>query len=389
MAASDSKKPIIIAGCGIGGLSAAMALGRAGFHVHMVERSDTLAADSGTGIQLGPSATRLLTGWGMEAALRACACEPAGVDIRDGLNGGTLAVYPLGREATRRYGAPYLTLHRPDLHAVLRETAAATPGVTITTGFEVADINSADGGVDVVSTSGARVSGAALAGADGIRSPVRRWLNPHVKEIDDGFSAWRTVLAAESAPDIFASGRIGLWLHPRYHLVHYPVASGRLINVVAVARGENFTAAPPDFHGWPAPVREGLALVADWKRWPLMRLEPLPRWNAGNVTILGDAAHPIFPFLASGGVLAIEDAAVLAQSVAGHPDNFAAAFAVYAERRRERATRVVQKSRAMGGIYHMNGAMRLARNLALPLIPAAILAGWNDWLYSARVVPGA
>ena len=387
-ASLDNDNPILIAGCGIGGLSAAIALGRAGFRVHMLERSDTLAADSGTGIQLGPSATRLLIGWGMEAALRKCACEPSGVDICDGVSGKTLAAYPLGKEAEQRYGAPYFTFYRPDLHAVLRETAAATPGVTITTGFEVVDVEETDSGVEAISATGATVTGRALAGADGIRSPIRRWLNPKVAELDAGISAWRTVLPAETATSAFTGGRIGLWFHPRYHLVHYPVAAGRLINVVAVAKGEDFTAAPPDFRGWPAPVREGLALAPDWRRWPLMRLDPLPRWHAGKVAVLGDAAHPIFPFLASGGVLAIEDAAVLAQSVAESPADLAAAFALYAARRRERATLVVDKSRAMGGIYHMNGVMRLARNLVLTAMPQTMLARWNDWLYGLRIAPG-
>lgn len=385
-APSGTHKPILIAGCGIGGLSAAIALGRAGIPVHMAERSETLVADSGTGIQLGPSATRLLIRWGLEAALRECACQPAGVDIFDGVNGQQLTAYPLGTAAEQRYGAPYLTLYRPDLHAVLREAAETTPGVTITTGFEVASVEETADGVKAVSSTGAELSGTALAGADGIRSPVRRWLNPHVKEIDPGFSAWRVVLQADAAPPIFASGRIGLWFHPQYHLVHYPMAAGRLINVVAVSSDPAAVEAPPPFDGWPAPVREALTQAKDWRRWPLMRLDPLPRWNSGKVAVLGDAAHPIFPFLASGGVLAIEDAAVLAQSVIENPADPAAAFAAYAGRQRPRALRVVDKSRTMGGIYHMNGAMRLARNMVLTAMPRPLLARWNDWLYRAEAV---
>lgn len=386
--------PVIIAGGGIGGLSTAIAMARKGIPVHLIERESEFST-AGAGIQLGPSATRLLRSWGVDAALAPLAGAPDFVRVYDGLSGACLTSLPLGSYAEARYGAPYWIAHRADLHAALLATVGQLPEVTVTRSFTFEHCNVADQGVTVTAKTGATVVGKALVGADGVHSLVRKALFGRHKLLFSGKTAWRALIPADQAPAPIGENSVGLWLAPHAHFVHYPVNGGKIISLVAVIADDpapegwgtpaSAASLAPHFSRWTGEVRSLLRSVDGWKRWSLMRLDtPLPRWSQGPVTLLGDAAHPVLPFLASGGVLAIEDAATLAEEFAKSPDDPASAFHRYELARLPRAHRVQSESARNGLIYHAAGLVRWARNKLISHRPPESLLARNDWLYAFR-----
>lgn len=382
------QEPIIVAGGGIGGLSAALALSLKGFRVTVLERGAGLA-EAGAGIQLGPNATRLLRMWGLADALQNCAMFPGGISLFDGHNGRRLCEIPLGDYARQRYGAPYAVLHRADLHEMLLGAVQRQAAITVISHCDVQSVRDGAEGVAVLAGCGS-FSGRALIGADGLRSIVRHAIAPDAALNGTGKIAWRALIPRTGLPALFSANGIGLWMRADAHLVHYPVAGGALLNVVAIMRRGVGHDQPfkPEFSGWPGPARDLLAMAGEWKFWPLFTLSGLRRWSCGRITLLGDAAHPILPFLASGSVLAMEDAAALAEEAAASPHDVTAAFARYEALRQPRARRVANASRAAGGIYHLDGPMRLARNLVLSALPPRMLLWRNDWLYRFCAAPG-
>jgi salicylate hydroxylase len=393
-ASNEKGGPIIIAGGGIGGLSAAIAMARKGIRVHIVERQAEFST-AGAGIQLGPSATRLLRSWGVAGALERRAGAPDCIRVYDGLSGSRLTSLPLGAYAESRYGAPYWIAHRADLQAALLATAQELPEITISRSFIFERCDVTAQGVTVGAQNGATVSGKALVGADGVHSVTRKALFGHYRLLFSGRTAWRALIPANQAPAPVCENNVGLWLAPHAHFVHYPVEAGRTISLVAVIADDpapegwgapaSAAALAPHFSRWSSEVRSLLRSVNTWKRWSLMRLNsPLPRWSQGPVTLLGDAAHPVMPFLASGGVLAIEDAATLAEEVAKSPDDVAAAFHRYELVRLPRAHRVQSESWRNGLIYHSAGLVRWARNKFISRRQPEALLARNDWLYAYR-----
>lgn len=381
--------PVLIAGGGIGGLSTGIALGRAGIDATVLERS-TFAEDSGAGIQLGPNATRILRRLGVLDGLLPQAFRPEAVWLFDGLSGRRLATVPLGDHAEQRYGAPYLTLHRADLHAGLRGAAEAASTVSLCPGFDVSGIEARDG-IAIANLDGTKLEGSSLIGADGLWSTVRKWVAPEAALSYAGATAFRTLLPREGLPGPFSAPVIGLWLSPQAHLVHYPVRAGGALNVVAVtaggkeAQGWNQTADPSSllsgFTRWCKESKSLLERAEGWRAWSLFSLPALPRWSRGAVTLVGDAAHPVLPYLAQGAAFAIEDAAMLAKYFAAGRNNPAAAFRTYENARRPRATRLQNTARRLGRIYHLRGPARLARNTALGLRSETATLRQFDWLY--------
>ncbi|MEZ5875808.1 MAG: FAD-dependent monooxygenase [Hyphomicrobiales bacterium] len=383
-------RPVLIAGGGIGGISAAIALARAGFDSTVLERS-SFAEESGAGIQLGPNATRVLRDLDVLDAITGAACKPEAIFLYDGLSSRRLAAIPIGHSAETRYGAPYLTLHRADLHAGLRSVAERLAPITLTSDFDVAGIEQRDDDAAVADIDGTMIEGAAVIGADGLWSTVRKAIAPHATLRFSGATASRTMIPLAGLSTPFSDPVVGLWLGPRAHLVHYPVSSGEALNVVAVTEGG------AEMQGWNQPADAGTLLsgftrwckeskslldrAESWRRWSLYRLPPLPRWSAGRITLLGDAAHPVLPFLAQGAALAIEDAATLAACVAEQRANVAAAFQQYEALRRPRATRLQHMSQRFGGIYHLGGLLRFARNLVLTRRSEEAALRQFDWLY--------
>ncbi len=389
---------IAVAGAGIGGLAAALALAKTGCRVSVFERAPALL-EIGAGLQLSPNATAVLRRLGVLDRIERTAVALEALEIRRGRDGVTLARMDLGADTLRRFGAPFLVTLRADLQRALQEAVAETPGITLRMGAGLAGFAPGPAGIDLHLGGGASTTLIAdgLIGADGLRSIIRQRLWGEAPSEPAWRSAWRATIAAEAAPMLRAS-RSQLWLGPGAHLVHYPVAAGRLINVVAAVDGPmsrrdegSLWSRPGDpaeiarrFAGWAAPVRALIAAAPAWGQWPLLDRPALPRWSKGAVTLLGDAAHPMLPFLAQGAAQALEDAVALADAVAAHPHDLSTAFAAYEAGRRPRATRVQRESRRQGMVYHLPAPASLARDLVLRMTPSERLLDRYAWLYGSR-----
>jgi salicylate hydroxylase len=385
-----SQSRTLVVGGGIGGLATALALARTGMSVTVLERS-VFADETGAGIQLGPNATRGLAGLGLLQAVETTAFKPDLLRLFDGVSGAALASVPLGGVAEERYGAPYLTLHRTDLHAALLAGCRTADAIELRDGFDVAAVENRADGVAAAGVEGAKFQGSSLVAADGLWSRLRERIAPHAELRFAGANAWRTLLPRDGLPVPFKAPIVGLWLGPRAHLVHYPVRGGKELNVVAVVEGGsarqgwNLRADAgmllPSFRRWAAPVEALLESAESWRCWSLFRLKPLPRWTEGRMTLLGDAAHPVLPYLAQGAALALEDAVALAASLESSRGAPAAAFARYQSLRMDRAARVQAQASRLGRIYHLGGPAAAARNFVLKRKrPEALLRGF-DWLY--------
>lgn len=390
----SGDRPILIAGAGIGGLSLAIALARQGLASRVLERRGELA-EAGAGIQLGPNAVSVLSRLGVAERLKPSIGAPECLRVHDGESGQRLAELPLGDWIARRHRAPYWVAHRADLHAALLETATAHPQIELVTTSEVTSFTPTDDGVVAATADGGRHYGALLVGADGIWSRIRKLLWPEFTLTYSGKTASRAVVNRGDAPASFREMATGVWLSPVGHVVHYPVRGGVEIALVVILK-EDWPG-----EGWGLPVdrdrlmsRLGafsdrltafLSSAGEWRRWPLYDPEPLPRWSKGRVTLLGDAAHPVLPFLAQGGALAIEDAETLAAAIRMWPSQPALAVDRYERARRPRAIRMQAASRRNGLIYHLPRPASLARDLALRALPGERLMALYDWVYDWRL----
>ncbi|MEQ1651192.1 MAG: FAD-dependent monooxygenase [Hyphomicrobium sp.] len=389
---TDESNSIAIAGAGIGGLTAALALAQRGLSSTIYERRDALS-EAGAGIQLGPNATNVLARLGVLESVRALSSEPDALSVHDAMSGKVLARLPLGAWMRERHGAPYLTLHRQDLHRALATAAEVIARIQVLPGRNVvafAQSSSADR-VDIAFRDGKTVAADALIVADGLWSRLREAVTPCAGPSPAGKCAYRTVVPRYVLADGLAANDVHIWLAPGAHVVHYPVRQGTQISLVAVIDGASTVDA------WDSPatqaalsaspvaqfvesIREMIFYSRAWRMWPLQTLPRLDRWTRGAVALLGDAAHPLLPFFAQGGGLAIEDAAVLADCLARGgpmPDRLQA----YEKERRARAERVVAASHTNGRIYHLDGAMAAARNAVLGTVPAHLMMRRYDWLY--------
>ena len=389
MAASD---PILIAGGGIGGLALALALANAGRPTTVLEQQAEFAT-AGAGIQLGPNGVSVLERLGVAPALRALVGEPEELRVRDGQSGRLLATLPLGAWIAHRHGAPYWAAHRGDLHGALLAAASAEPRITLRTGFSLARFAEEGGAVVASGAADETITGCALVGADGLWSRVRAQVCPSHEPTFAAATATRAVLRASEAGWL-AQPAVGLWLTPAVHVVHYPVRRGSEVAVVVIARedwrGRDWDAAADldTLRGHLAGFHRGLAdallPVTTWRKWALYRLPQLPRWTMGRVALLGDAAHPMLPYLAQGGVLALEDALVLGNLLGAHAGDEARASGLFEAHRRKRATRVQALSLRQGRLYHLPPPISWARDVGLRVIPGSWLMSAYDWLYGWR-----
>jgi 2-polyprenyl-6-methoxyphenol hydroxylase-like FAD-dependent oxidoreductase len=386
--------PILIAGGGIGGLALALALAQTGRRSVVLEQRDTFA-EEGAGIQLGPNGVRVLQRLGLAEGLRPAVGEPHALHVRDGRTGRTLAMLPLGRWISARHGAPYWTVHRRDLQEVLQWAASAEPAIALRTGFEVVTVTRSGevGLVQAISKGGDVATGSALVGADGLWSSVRPLVCPMASPQFVGATATRTVVPSERAGGL-AGPDVGLWLGPDANIVHYPVRGGAEVAVVVIAaedwQGRDWDADADTpalaerigrFH---ATLAEPLGAIRHWRKWALYRLAPLRRWSVDRITLIGDAAHPMLPHLAQGGVLALEDAVVLADCLAARPGDERGAFRSFEAKRRRRARRVQAASLRQGRIYHLPPPLSLVRDAVLRAVPGSWLMASYDWLYGWR-----
>jgi salicylate hydroxylase len=384
--------PILIAGGGIGGLAVALALARRGFSSEILERRPAFA-EEGAGIQIGPNGTRILSELGVAEALRPHAGIPAALHVHDGATGTTLTKIPLGDWIAQRHGAPYWVAHRQDLHAALLDCVSATPLVRVSLNAAVADVQIESDGVAVRTHDDRVLHGAALIGADGLWSAVRKSLDPELAPRFAHKSAVRTVLDARRAPAALNDGNTHIWLRPRAHIVHYPVRAGREIAVVVILDDQDLSDGwgidvmpawlAPRISRFPAEIRELLGAAQVWRKWSLFTDAAPKRWSRGPVTLLGDAAHPVLPFLAQGGVLALEDATTLAACL-DEDQSIPAALQAYERCRKHRSLRVTRASERNGQIYQLSGLSARARDIVLRAVPPARLMARYDWLYGWR-----
>ena len=391
------SRTIIVAGAGIGGLTAALALIRAGFRVVVIEQAERLE-EAGAGIQLSPNAAGVLLGLGAADHLKHRAVAPEAIRVVRAKSAREIVRIPFGREAELRYGAPYWVIHRADLQAGLIETLETTSDFVLRLGSKVEDYARHAHGITVQARAGFTSideHGIALIGADGLWSSLRRKLGDRAAPRFRKRTAWRALLAADRLSASAREAVTALWLGPDAHLVHYPVKGGAMINLVAIVsdergvKGWSADGRRADllarFSGWHRDARALIAAAPTWQRWSLYD-RPLPHpWGVGPVTLLGDAAHPMLPFLAQGGAMAIEDAAVLAACLARHSEEPAVGLRLYEGLRRRRAARAQRHARRNGRLYHLKGPAAFARDLALKVIGGNRLLHRYDWLYDWRM----
>lgn len=385
---------IVIAGAGIAGLVGALALARPGRDISLYERR-TGFGESGAGIQLSPNATRVLLDLGLGGALARIAFAPEAVVIRAIASGREIGRVGFGAAARSRYGTPFLTVARADLHALLLDAVRAKSQIRLRIGRAIASFREQDGIVRVgtEASGGTRqdVEADCLIGADGIGSAIRIGLGDPRRPVEAGYAAYRTTLPAGSEVARAAGPNVGLWLGSGRHVVHYPIADG--LNVVVVAR------APERIEGWSAPVDAGsmAAVLAgacpplrrltdaagSWSAWSLRDL-PARILGRGRVALIGDAAHPLLPYLAQGGSLAIEDAAHLGALLGPDPATAPDAIARYGHERIARVRRVQAEARRNGRVYHAAGPVAFARDLVIGRLGPDRMRDRSAWLYAWR-----
>jgi salicylate hydroxylase len=398
-----ASRTIVVAGAGIGGLTASLGLAGQGFRVVILEKAERLE-ETGAGLQLSPNASRVLVDLGLQPRLGPRAVTPDSISIMSARSGGEIARLPLGQAATFRAGAPYWVVHRADLQAALQAQVNDNPDIELRLGCQFEDAVPHARGLTVVQRSGMtrhQELAVALIGADGIWSTVRNHLFPKIQPLFSGLIAWRGTLEATQLPREYTAPRVQLWMGPDAHLVAYPISGARQINVVAVvpgswnrpgwsAKGEtseirNVFASSR----WPAIARMMIGAVDDWRKWALFTLPEDGRWTDGAIALLGDAAHAMLPFAAQGAGMAIEDAAVLAkclkQAAGENAANIPAALKRYERLRRARVARVARAARRSGQIYHLAGPAAFARDLAIRALGPRRMLARQNWIYDWRV----
>lgn len=389
-------RELLVAGGGIAGLAAAVAARRARWEARLFEQADTFS-EVGAGIQLGPNATRILREWELlQGELQQLAVAPPRLRVRDGTDGDELGVLPLADTMVQHYGAPYLTVHRADLQAALL-AAARDAGTRLHTATHV---YSAEQRLEAVAlrTGGAQeIEGDALAVADGVWSSLRGAVVADGPAQATGHLAYRGLVRQQDLPERLRSDEVTVWLAPRMHLVTYPLRGGEWLNAVCVVQGTQ----PGDPRDWDhaasqaqldaalgpvcAAVRERVESVPSWRLWVLHARPPVAsplEMANGRIALMGDAAHPMRPYLAQGAGMAIEDARELQRVLGAVADSVVdvpTALRRYALNRWERVARVQEKSQRNGTIFHATGPLRMARNAAMWTLGARLLD--QPWLY--------
>jgi salicylate hydroxylase len=353
---------VLIAGGGIGGLVAALALLRRGIPVRVYEQATALR-EVGAGVQISPNGVRVLAALGVAEQVAAVSSETRGKEMRLWNTGQTWSPFDVLAESVATYGFAYYTVYRPDLLAVLEAAVRAADPGCLNLGRKAEAVEEMpDGRVRLRFTDGGAAEGDVLVGADGIHSVVRRhlWGEPAARFIN--MMAWRGVIPMAKLPAHMDRPVGTNWIGPGRHVVHYPLRRGALMNFVGVVEGvdwqvESWTAQGThaelhrDFAGWHADVHAMIAAIETPFRWAFLARDPLPVWGRGPVTLLGDACHPTLPFMAQGAVQAIEDGFILARALAGIPDT-EQALRRYEDARRDRTARMVRGSNDNAKRFH-------------------------------------
>ena len=355
-----ARQRVLIGGGGIGGLTAALALLRNGIDVEVYEQASELK-EVGAGVQLAANGTRVLYALGVGDELKALSCEAQGKEIRHWKTGETWKLFDLGPASIERYGFPYFTVYRPDLLDVLARAVRAAKPDCIHLGARCAGFEQDEAGVTLQLEGGASVKGDALIGADGVHSRIRQALLGPDRPEFTGTIAWRGIVAMERLPKHMARMVGSNWVGPGGHIVHYPLRAGKVMNFVGVLersdwRIESWTARgtreelAADYRGWHDDIQAFIREIDTPYKWALMVRAPLERWTSRRVSLLGDAAHSMLPFLAQGAVMAIEDGFVLARALAAY--DVEEGLRHYETARRDRTRRTVEGSAANMHRFH-------------------------------------
>jgi 3-hydroxybenzoate 6-monooxygenase len=372
---AGKQEPILVVGGGLGGAAAALALGRKGWRVRVLEQAEEFGV-IGYGIQLGPNVFPMFDRLGVTDAVLAQALFPKAILMLDWADGGVIARIPTGQSFLKRFKRPYVVIHRVDLHGVLLDACRALPNVELVANCNVTGYEERDGGVRLQTEDGRTIEGAALIGADGLRSTVREALFDEGEPRTIGYVAHRTIVPMADVKFDVDREDVVLWSGHGFHIVHYPLRNGTLFNIVTVFKTSD--EAPPSDTASPHPdlnhvyrdshpTMKSLWAMMDLSRrgWVSSDRDPIRHWSRGRVTLLGDAAHPTLQTLAQGACMAIEDAVCLAEMIEQANGDFAAVFRRYESARYLRTARVQFESRYLwDNFYHVGGIEReVARDM--------------------------
>jgi salicylate hydroxylase len=390
------KPHVLIAGGGIGGMAAALALLQRGFDVDVFEQAGELR-EIGAGLQISPNGNRALDSLGVFQDLKALSCPTEGKEVRHWQSGKTWKLFDLGGESIRKYGFPYMTVYRPDLLQVMADCVRRHKPDAIHLGKRLVDLDRRGDTVSLEFADGSRARGAALIGADGVNSVVRRALFGDDPVRFTGMVAWRALLPMQSLPARMARMVASNWIGPGGHVVHYPLQRGELMNFVGVLEGATWDGPPwtagatvdecvAAYAGWNDDVLEMIRRAPAILKWAMLVRDFLDAWSVGRATLLGDACHPTLPFLAQGAVMAIEDGVVLARCLEAY-DDIGVALQKYEQARKERTYSMVRGAADNTYRFH-NQALADAEGAGAFIDrewrPEAIAARY-DWLFTYDV----
>ena len=393
MTVDASSLPVLVAGGGIGGLAAALALTHRGLKVKVLEQAAELG-EIGAGIQLGPNAFAALDALGVGPQARGRAVYTDDMVMHDALDEFQVGRIPTGDAFRARFGNPYAVIHRADVHKSLLEGAQASDRIEVQTSCCVQRVEQDDDSVTVVDTQGQRHRGVALVGADGVKSAVRRQYVGDEARVS-GHVVYRAVVDKKDFPVDLQWNAASIWVGPNCHVVHYPLRGGEQYNVVVTFHSRDKEewsvreGSPEEvqsyFGGICARARQLIDLPKDWKRWATADREPIGQWTYGRATLLGDAVHATLQYLAQGACMALEDAVTLGEALRVHDNDFAKAFALYQRNRIARTARIVLSAREMGRIFHALGVERLVRNALWKGRTPERFYDAMEWLYGWKV----
>jgi 2-polyprenyl-6-methoxyphenol hydroxylase-like FAD-dependent oxidoreductase len=391
MASARSEKTVLIAGGGIGGLAAALGLAQKGIRSILLEKASALG-EIGAGIQLGPNAFHAFDYLGVGEAARAMAVYIDQLRLMDALTADEITHVDLGDAFRARFRNPYAVVHRGDLHGVFLKACRAHPLIELRVSSEVTGYDQDSSSVSARLTSGERVRGSLLIGADGLWSNIRKQVTADGPPRVSGHTTYRSVIPTEEMPEDLRWNAATLWAGPKCHIVHYPLSGWKVFNLVVTCHNE----APEPVAGKPVSsdeVMQGFQHLNDraqdiirhgknWKLWVLCDRDPAERWVDGRVALLGDAAHPMLQYFAQGACQAMEDAVCLSHMLSQFPDDHAAALEAYRIKRFPRTARVQLLSRAIGEhIYHPSGEHARLRNAIMSAKTSKDYYRDLAWLY--------
>jgi salicylate hydroxylase len=390
---SDSQDTVLVAGGGIGGLAAALALVRRGYRVRVFEQAPEIG-EIGAGMQLGPNAFHALDALGVGELARSRAVFTDFMVMHDAVDGSQVGRILTDEAFRQRFGNPYAVIHRVDVHTALLEGAVATGRVDFQTSTRIERVEQDDGGVTVIDQHGRRSRGVALVGADGVKSAVRaQYVNDPARVT--GHVVYRAVVDKAEFPAALRWNAASLWAGPRCHLVHYPLRGGEQYNVVVTFHSRqqeqwgvtdgSKAEVQSYFQGIVPLARQLIDLPKSWRRWATADRQPIGTWSFGRATLLGDAAHPTTQYMAQGACMALEDAVTLGEALRVQGNDWTRAFDLYQRSRVARTARIVLSGREMGRLYHAEGVERLVRNELWKGRSQARFQDALDWLYGWNV----